>query len=73
LFTRQLAKKLKGTNVETFCANPGVAQSALYRHLLPEWLYRLVFGLLLQTPAEAAQTVVYCATEAQQSVNFYYR
>uniref|UniRef100_A0A6A7G3X2 Retinol dehydrogenase 11-like n=2 Tax=Hirondellea gigas TaxID=1518452 RepID=A0A6A7G3X2_9CRUS len=72
LFTRQLARNLKDTNVEAFCANPGVSQSALYRHVLPEFVYKHIIGFLVQTPREAAQTITYCATEAKQDVNFYY-
>lgn len=62
-----------GTNVEVFCANPGSAATALYRHLVPEVVYQSrVWNLLMQMPIEAAQTVVHCATEASSSDSSYY-
>lgn len=72
LFTRQLVNKVKGSNLDVFCANPGMAQSALYRHILPESVYRFLFGFLIQTPREAAQTIVHCALEARKEDAFYY-
>jgi len=73
LFTHHLAKKVKGTNVEVFCANPGLTPTRLFRRFLPEWVCESpIFGLLAQTPREAAQTIVHCATNASKNDSSYY-
>ncbi|KAG8002361.1 Retinol dehydrogenase 11 [Nibea albiflora] len=66
LFTRELARRLKGSSVASFCLHPGVIFTELGRHfqssfpllgllLIPPSL------LLMKTPAQGSETTVYCA------------
>lgn len=68
LFTHELAKRLKGSNVTCYAVHPGSVHTEIGRHL-EEWLgflkHILDFILLfLKTPIQGAQTTVYCATES---------
>lgn len=74
LFTRQLAKRLKGTNIQVFAVHPGGVQSNLSRHIVSEgYLPTGRFSaLFLKTPVEGTQTTIYCALEAQQQEPYYY-
>lgn len=74
LFTRQLAKRLKGTNIQVFSLHPGSVQSNLARHMFSkEWLPTgRLSSLLIKTTVEGAQTTLYCALEAQQQEPYYY-
>ena len=67
LFTIELAKRLKGTNVTAVSLHPGVINTELTRNLYG------CFGCLAKvclpcitccwkTPNEGAQTTIYCAT-----------
>jgi len=67
LFTRELANRLKGTNVSAFSVHPGVVVTNLARHILPDVVVRFIMPLLLKTAAEGAQTTLHCALEARQS------
>lgn len=72
LFTRQLAKKLKGTNVQVFSVHPGSVHTNLGRHVLGE-IPRMMLGpFLMKTALEGAQTTLYCALEADQDDEYYY-
>ncbi|XP_067091046.1 retinol dehydrogenase 11-like [Osmerus mordax] len=68
LFTRELAKRLKGTRVTTYCLHPGIIHTELGRHFwptMPLWK-RVVYQplmLLIKSPTEGAQTSIYCAIE----------
>ncbi|XP_041031259.1 retinol dehydrogenase 13 isoform X2 [Carcharodon carcharias] len=67
LFTRELAKKLKGTGVTANCLHPGVIMTELGRHYIPTlaiwWkiLLALIAFLIFKKPWQGAQTTIYCA------------
>ncbi|XP_054916968.1 retinol dehydrogenase 12-like [Poeciliopsis prolifica] len=66
LFTRELARRLRGSGVSTFCLHPGVIRTELGRHVegwfpLLGALLRLPALLLMKTPWEGSQTTVFCA------------
>ncbi|XP_068239829.1 retinol dehydrogenase 12-like [Palaemon carinicauda] len=71
LFTRHLAKIVKGTNIQVFSLHPGVVQSDLGRHLLGGYLLCSV-GFFQKTTVEGIQTVLHCALEAEQNDQTYY-
>ncbi|XP_037097260.1 retinol dehydrogenase 12 isoform X2 [Syngnathus acus] len=61
LFARELARRLKGSNVTVNSLHPGTVNSDLTRH---STLMMIMFSLLsvfLKTPREGAQTSIYCA------------
>ncbi|KAF3692491.1 Retinol dehydrogenase 13 [Channa argus] len=66
LFTRELARRLKGSGVSTFCLHPGIIRTELVRHVM-DWfpLLRMILKLpgllLLKSPHQGCQTTVYCA------------
>ncbi|XP_024114184.2 retinol dehydrogenase 13 [Oryzias melastigma] len=66
LFTRELARRLKGLGVSAFCLHPGVIRTELGRHV-ESWfpllgaLLRLPALLLMKTPWQGCQTTVFCA------------
>ncbi|XP_037532601.1 retinol dehydrogenase 13 [Nematolebias whitei] len=66
LFTRELAQRLRGSGVSTFCLHPGVIRTELIRHVaglfpLIGGLLRLPGLLLMKTPWQGCQTTVFCA------------
>ncbi|RNA31783.1 retinol dehydrogenase 13-like [Brachionus plicatilis] len=72
LFTRELAKKLKGTNVTTFSVHPGSIRSEAGRYLVDVYGWIAYFFQFLLKPwklwflknaEEGAQTSIYCAVE----------
>ncbi|CAG2109577.1 unnamed protein product, partial [Medioppia subpectinata] len=82
LFTRELAKRLRHSNITAYCLHPGVINTNLSRHVdNPElhetkgqtnrgWFYNKFF----MTPLMGSQTTLYCALEdklANES-GFYY-
>ncbi|KAJ1103705.1 hypothetical protein NDU88_001126 [Pleurodeles waltl] len=70
LFTRELAKRLQGTQVTVNALHPGSVHSELVRHSF--WLSKVwnVFSFFLKTPKEGAQTTIYCAVaEELESVS----
>ena len=74
LFTRQLAKKLAGSNVIANCCHPGVVATGLATN--NGTVSRIALALLkpfLRSPEEGAATAVYLATAAEvQSSGGYY-
>ncbi|XP_067827380.1 retinol dehydrogenase 13 [Heptranchias perlo] len=67
LFSRELAKKLRGTGVTANCLHPGVVMTELGRHMIPTislWL-KIIFApfvwLAFKNPWQGAQTSIYCA------------
>uniref|UniRef100_A0A8C7WSA8 Si:dkey-23o4.6 n=1 Tax=Oryzias sinensis TaxID=183150 RepID=A0A8C7WSA8_9TELE len=66
LFTRDLARRLKGSGVSAFCLHPGVIRTELGRHV-ESWfpllgaLLRLPALLLMKTPWQGCQTTLFCA------------
>ncbi|XP_030648439.1 dehydrogenase/reductase SDR family member 13-like [Chanos chanos] len=65
LFTHELAKRLKGTNVTCYCVHPGIVKTELSRHVS---LWQKVFiepvaRLLFLDPKTGAQTTLHCALQ----------
>eukprot|EP00092_Neocalanus_flemingeri_P024904 GFUD01027008.1.p1 GENE.GFUD01027008.1~~GFUD01027008.1.p1 ORF type:complete len:518 (+),score=150.44 GFUD01027008.1:35-1588(+) len=74
LFTRELAAKTEGTSVRTFCLHPGIVATDGFRYyeqnLSPVarifwniFVVNLVKPLLFKTPAEGAQTTLFCCAD----------
>ncbi|XP_051682295.1 retinol dehydrogenase 11 isoform X2 [Oryctolagus cuniculus] len=70
LFTRELARRLKGSGVTAYSVHPGTVNSELIRHsALMRWMWRL-FSFFIKTPQQGAQTSLYCAlTEGLESLS----
>ncbi|XP_012692940.1 retinol dehydrogenase 12 [Clupea harengus] len=73
LFSRELARRMRGTGVSSFSLHPGVIRTELGRHV-ESWFPFLKTVLMLpsyafmKTPREGAQTSIYCAvTEGLES------
>uniref|UniRef100_A0A4W4HJW0 NADP-retinol dehydrogenase n=1 Tax=Electrophorus electricus TaxID=8005 RepID=A0A4W4HJW0_ELEEL len=62
LFTRELARRLKGSNVTVNSVHPGSVRSELTRHSATMSLLFALFSAFLKTAREGAQTSIYCAT-----------
>ncbi|XP_068180716.1 retinol dehydrogenase 12 [Antennarius striatus] len=66
LFTRELAHRLRGSGVSSFCLHPGVIRTELGRHV-HSWfpflglLLSLPSLLLMKTPVQGSQTSIHCA------------
>ena len=66
LFSRELAKKLQGTDVSTYSLHPGAISTELTRHWKKSLLWKPLLFLgeyLIKTPEEGAQTTIYCTVE----------
>ncbi|XP_043117349.1 retinol dehydrogenase 13 [Puntigrus tetrazona] len=66
LFSRELARRSKGTGVSSFCLHPGVIRTELVRHILVRYpVLKIILSLpcilLMKTPWQGAQTSIYCA------------
>lgn len=61
LFARELACRLKGTNVTVNSVHPGTVNSDLTRHSTLMTIMFTVFSMFLKTTREGAQTSIYCA------------
>lgn len=61
LFTKALARRLRGTNVTSFCLHPGVVATDLARDY-PRWAAK-IFGLFLLNPDNGARCSLFLATE----------
>ncbi|XP_076827602.1 retinol dehydrogenase 13 isoform X1 [Brachyhypopomus gauderio] len=73
LFSRELARRMKGTGVTSYCLHPGIIRTELGRHV-ESWSPMLKAVLFLpclifmKTPMQGAQTTIYCAvTEGLES------
>ncbi|XP_061885826.1 retinol dehydrogenase 12 [Entelurus aequoreus] len=79
LFSRELARRLRGSGVSSFCLHPGVIRTELGRHV-EGWfpmlgaVLRLPSLLFMKTPWQGCQTSLYCAVtpglEAQSGSYF---
>ncbi|KAF6321644.1 retinol dehydrogenase 14 [Rhinolophus ferrumequinum] len=69
LFTRELARRLEGTNVTVNVLHPGIVRTNLGRHihipLLVKPLFNLVSWAFFKTPVEGAQTSIYLASSSE--------
>lgn len=69
LFTKELARRLKGTNVTVNALHPGAIYTELQRHIgetygrLLQPLIHIFGPFLLKTPEEGAQTTIACAVD----------
>ncbi len=76
LFTKELARRLKGTNVTTNAAHPGLVATGFARN--NSGLLNLLFGWVLRpfarTPEQGAETPIYLASasEAQGITGLYF-
>ncbi|XP_054169366.1 retinol dehydrogenase 13-like [Oppia nitens] len=76
-FSRQLAKRLEGTNVHIYAVYPGLCRTSLVRHMTG--LYAIIlksFGwLAFRSPQLAAQTILFCITDKEtgRENGHYYR
>ncbi|GFY64260.1 hypothetical protein TNIN_149081 [Trichonephila inaurata madagascariensis] len=81
LFTRELAKRLEGTGVNTYCLHPGAVHTNLGQHLDSSMtsfigrLYESVSRVFFKSPYKGAQTTIYCAVEETLAFEsgYYYR
>jgi NAD(P)-dependent dehydrogenase (short-subunit alcohol dehydrogenase family) len=65
LFTRELARRLKGTGVTANCAHPGVVRTGFGREGSPLLRLAVTIGRpFLLSPERGASTIVYLATSA---------
>lgn len=60
LFTKELARRLEGTNVTTYALHPGVVATDVWRRVPGP--VRWVMKKFMVTPEEGAQTSIRCAT-----------
>ncbi|XP_003787465.1 retinol dehydrogenase 14 [Otolemur garnettii] len=69
LFTRELARRLEGTNVTVNVLHPGMVRTNLGRHIhippLVKPLFNLVSWAFFKTPVEGAQTSIYLASSPE--------
>ncbi|XP_041772169.1 retinol dehydrogenase 12-like [Anopheles merus] len=65
LFSRHLAKRLRGTGVNTYALHPGTINTELTRHLNPcfRTMAKPIFWVFFKSPKSGAQTTLYCAME----------
>ncbi|XP_056618382.1 retinol dehydrogenase 13 isoform X2 [Triplophysa dalaica] len=66
LFSRELARRMKGTGVSSYSLHPGVIRTGLGRHIeswypMMKTVMTLPSMLLMKTPWQGAQTSIYCA------------
>jgi retinol dehydrogenase-12 len=62
LFSAELARRLSGTGVNTYCLHPGVVASEIWRRV--PWPLRPLIKSRMLTIEEGARTSLYCATSA---------
>ncbi len=72
LFTRELARRLKGTGVTCYALHPGVVMTELSRHvedlfgpakILFNTIFLPITTYVLKTAKDGAQTSIYCAVD----------
>ncbi|XP_072017683.1 retinol dehydrogenase 13-like isoform X2 [Amphiura filiformis] len=69
LFTRALAKRLKGTGVTTYSLHPGSIQTDLQRTAADQYFWapllfnKFTYAFFFKTPTQGAQTSIFCAVD----------
>lgn len=63
VFTKELARRLAGTNVTANCLHPGMIDTGIYRNVpIPlSWGMQLITKFFFKTPEQGAQTTIYAA------------
>jgi len=68
LFAREFNKRFESKGVKAVSLHPGVVDTELARYALEKWYYKLAFFVMapvrwytIKTPAQGAQTSLYCA------------
>ncbi|XP_066244150.1 retinol dehydrogenase 11 [Saccopteryx leptura] len=70
LFTRELARRLKGSGVTAYSVHPGTVNSELVRHSSFMRLMWQLFSFFIKTPQQGAQTSLHCAlTEGLENLS----
>ncbi len=63
LFAQELARRLDGTGVSTYCVHPGVVASEIWRRV--PWPIRPIIMSRMLTNEDGARTSLYCATSPE--------
>jgi len=63
LHAQELARRLDGSGVTTYSLHPGTIASDVWREV--PWPIRPLLKMRMRSPAEGAQTSLYCATSAE--------
>jgi retinol dehydrogenase-12 len=69
MFTKELAKRLVGTNVATYALHPGLVYTGIYRPTniiiatLNKYVFPLFEFLFFKTAESGCQTYLYCAMD----------
>ena len=71
LFSRELSKKLHGTNISTYCLHPGVVDTNIWQNL-PVFLKPILKLKGLLSPKQGAKTTLYCSLDAPQDESGHY-
>ena len=66
LFSKELAKKLRGSNSSSYSLHPGVVSTNIWQ-TLPAFLQAIIKLNGMLTPQEGAKTTLYCALKAPMS------
>ncbi|KAM3961888.1 retinol dehydrogenase 12-like [Aphomia sociella] len=69
LFTIELAKRLKGTDVLVNCVDPGAVGTGIYKNCYGNYLgtmAQIIFRVFSKTPFEGCQTALHVALEEDQ-------
>jgi retinol dehydrogenase 12 len=74
LFTKELARRLQGTNVTTYALHPGRVSTEIWRRLPGPLRWIAVHGLRMLTPEQGAVSSLHCAasSEVGQESGLYY-
>ena len=67
LFTRELARRLKGKNISVTCVHPGIVATGIVANVLRSRFVDRLCKLLLMTPAQGADTILYLAELQKQN------
>ena len=79
LFTRELARRLRGTGVTTYAVHPGVVFTDLFRHVESsigplKYVLNLPLCFFMKSCRDGAQTTIHCAVAeelARESGKYY--
>ncbi|GIY38160.1 hypothetical protein CDAR_575101, partial [Caerostris darwini] len=67
LITRELAKRLHGTGVTTYCVDPGACHTEIFRHLAKsrsiDYILNKCRGISYKSAKHGAESIIYCMTE----------